>query len=257
VRRIAVLAAMPQEVAELQRLLVPDASASLPAAPTRASRDFLAGTLWDIPVVLTWTHWGKVAAAITTTHLLASYDISEVIFTGVAGGLSRGVAIGDVVVADTLIQHDIDASPLFPRHQIPLLGRDTLESDERVYEGLAAAARRFLAADLATAAPAARQRFGIHDPHVHLGQIASGDQFISDPAAAEELRGRLPAALCVEMEGAAAAQVCHDHAVPFGAVRIISDGADDSAPADFTAFLADVASSYTAGILRRYLSGRG
>lgn len=248
---------MPQEITELQMLLVPDSAASLPAAPSRADRDYLAGTLWDVPVVLAWTHWGKVAAAITTTHLLASYDVSEVIFTGVAGGLAHGVGIGDVVVADTLIQHDVDASPLFPRHEIPLLGRDTLASEERLREDLAAAARRFLSDDLAETVGAVQERFGIRDPRVHLGQIASGDQFISDPATAEELRGRLPTALCVEMEGAAAAQVCHDHDVPFGAVRIISDGADDSAPADFTAFLADVASSYTAGILRRYLSGRG
>jgi adenosylhomocysteine nucleosidase len=255
VRRIAILAAMPQEVAELQTLLFPDPDASLPAASSRAARDFRAGTLWGVPVVLAWTHWGKVAAAITATHVLAAYDVSEVIFTGVAGGLSQEVCIGDVVVADTLVQHDVDATPLFPRHEIPLLGRATFVSEVGLRDDLARAARRFLADD--PAAPDMRERFGITEPRVHLGQIASGDQFISDSATAGELRERLPQSLCVEMEGAAVAQVCHDHDVPLGVVRIISDGADASAPADFTAFLTDVASNYTAGILRRYLSGRG
>jgi adenosylhomocysteine nucleosidase len=238
--RIAILAAMPEEIAGLQSELVVDGAATLRAEPGRASRELLAGTLWDVPVVLAWTQWGKVAAAITATHVLAAYSPSAVIFTGVAGGLVPQVAIGDVVVADSLVQHDVDASPIFPRHEIPLLGRSSFTSDEGLRTELAAAAA-----------------FGIHRPQVHQGQIASGDQFISDRSVAADLTRRLPAALCVEMEGAAVAHVCHEHEVPCGVLRIVSDRADADAGIDFPAFLAQVASGYTRGIMRRYLSGRG
>jgi adenosylhomocysteine nucleosidase len=255
--RIAILAAMPEEIAGLHAQLEVDDRATLPAAPGRASRELLAGTLWDVPVVLAWTQWGKVAAAITATHVIAAYSPSAVIFTGVAGGLVPQVAIGDVVVADSLVQHDVDASPIFPRHEIPLLGRTSFSSDEGLRADLAAAADAFLAEDLPTAAPAAGERFGIQRPVVHRGQIASGDQFISDRAVATDLVRRLPATLCVEMEGAAVAHVCHEHEVPFGVVRIISDRADTDAGIDFPAFLEQIASAYTQGILRRYLRGRG
>lgn len=255
--RIAILAAMPEEIAGLRAQLVIDDAATLPAEPERASRELLAGTLWDVPVVLAWTQWGKVAAAITATHVLAAYSPSAVIFTGVAGGLVPQVAIGDVVVADSLVQHDVDASPIFPRHEIPLLGRSSFISDEGLRQDLAAAAGVFLAEDLPSAIPAAGAAFGIHRPQVHQGQIASGDQFISDRSVAADLTRRLPAALCVEMEGAAVAHVCHEHEVPCGVLRIVSDRADADAGIDFPAFLQQVASTYTLGIMRRYLRGRG
>ena len=66
----------------------------------------------------------------------------------------------------------------------------------------------------------------------------------------------LPEALAVEMEGAAFAQVCHDHGVPFAAVRTISDRADDAAHVDFLAFVRTVASRYSAALVERLLANR-
>ncbi len=66
---------------------------------------------------------GKVAAATTTTVLLTEMACQQIIFTGVAGGLGADVRVGDVVVADALVQHDMDASPLFPRYELPGPGR--------------------------------------------------------------------------------------------------------------------------------------
>lgn len=65
------------------------------------------------------------------------------------------------------------------------------------------------------------------------------------------LRHELPDALAVEMEGAAFAQVCHDFGVPLAVVRTISDRADDTAHVDFSRFLSEVASQYSAAILDR------
>lgn len=254
--RIAILAALPEEIAGLQADLVVDPAESRAAAPQHGAREFLAGELWGVPVVLVLAHWGKVAAAITTTHVLTAYSPSAVIFTGVAGSLVPQAAVGDVVVADTLVQHDMDARPIFSRHEIPLLGRAEFVSDETLRAGLTRAASDFLAEDLPHAIPQARAMFDITDPSVHEGQIATGDQFIQDPTVVADLTTRLPQALCVEMEGAAVAHVCHDHCVPYGVVRVISDRADHAASGDFSAFL-QVASAYTAGILRRFLLDRG
>ena len=103
-------------------------------------------------------------------------------------------------------------------------------------------------------------------PRLHEGMIVSGDQFIADPARLAEVRNALMAAglprpLCVEMEGAAVAQVCDEHGVPLAVMRIISDRADHSAGVDFTSFIEEVASRYARGIvegvIRRLQSTEG
>ena len=79
--------------------------------------------------------------------------------------------------------------------------------------------------------------------------IATGDIFVNSNDQAHLLRQRLPDALCLEMEGGAMAQVCHEFGVPFAVLRVISDQADHAAKADFTDFLVNLARVYTAGIL--------
>ena len=49
---------------------------------------------------------GKVNAALVTTLLADRFGCSTIVFSGVAGGLDSGLAIGDIVVADRVIQHD-------------------------------------------------------------------------------------------------------------------------------------------------------
>jgi adenosylhomocysteine nucleosidase len=91
---------------------------------------------------------------------------------------------------------------------------------------------------------------------VHEGLVVSGDQFISNLAQRDDLRARLPDALAAEMEGAAVAQVCFDFKVPFAAVRVISDRADDSAGLNFTQFIEEVAAPYGAHVIQTYLDLR-
>ena len=153
-----------------------------------------------------------------------------------AGGLGPGVRVGDVVVADTFLQHDLDASPIFPRHEVPLYGRSRFATDPALTQRLVDAARRAL--------PAAA---------LHRGLIISGDRFVSTTSEARALQTELPDALAVEMEGAAIAQVCHDYGVAYAAVRTISDRADDDAHGDFTHFVETVASPHSAAIVRALL----
>ena len=82
--------------------------------------------------------------------------------------------------------------------------------------------------------------------------MVSGDRFVATTAESAALRAALPDALAVEMEGAAVAQVCHDYAIPFAALRTISDRADDSAHVDFMRFIDQVASRYSAAVLENF-----
>jgi len=211
----AVLALMPDE----QKVVV-------------AGREFWQGHLHGHEVIAVLARIGKVAAATTATVLAERFRAGRVVFTGVAGGLGPGVQVGDVVVAGEFLQHDMDASPIFPRHEVPLYGRSRFASDCALATALCEAAR--------SALPQAR---------VHRGLVISGDRFVSTTAEARALQAELPEALAVEMEGAAFAQVCHDFGMPFAAVRTISDRADDAAHGDFLQFIRTVASPHSAAIV--------
>ena len=195
-----------------------------------------------------------MAAAATTTQLIASYDVTDIVFTGLAGAIQRGLSIGDVVIGTELIQHDMDASPIFPRYEVPLLGKALFATDAGLRARLHAAAERFLREDLAAVVPqSSRDWFRISSPRVLEGVIASGDQFINSAEEIESLRERLPKVTCVEMEGASVAQVCEEYSMPFGIVRTISDAADEKAPHDFPRFSREIAGKYSLGILERFV----
>jgi adenosylhomocysteine nucleosidase len=218
-------------------------------------RTYHVGTMRGAPVVLVFSRIGKVAAASTATELISRFKIERLIFTGVAGALSAELAVGDVVVATSLTQHDMDASPIFPRYEVPLLGISDFPSDAAIEAALAAAATRYIAEGLAgDVSEATRTAFQMHRPTVHTGQVLSGDQFIADAATLSRLREAFPRALCVEMEGAAVAQVCYEHEMPFGVIRTISDTADDSAATDFPRFLTEIASIFAHGIVQAFLA---
>ncbi len=218
-----------------------------PQSATHVGRIFWSGSMLGHPVVLALSRIGKVAAATTASALIEHFGASQIIFTGVAGGVGPGVHVGDVVVADSFVQHDMDASPLFPRYEVPL-------TDTTVWK-----AHIGLLASVSRAAEAALQNVTYEGMPVqlHQGLIASGDRFVSG---AEEVRrlvselrsvGHNPLAL--EMEGAAVAQVCADYGIPFAAIRTISDRADDSAHVDFPKFVREVAGVYACQIIMQWL----
>jgi adenosylhomocysteine nucleosidase len=245
---LAIVSAMPEEIT----LIVE----SLSGVRTRefGQRDFHIGEFHGVEAIVVFSRMGKVAAAATATQLIASYPVSEIVFTGVAGAIQRELSIGDVVVADGLLQHDLDASPIFPRYQVPLLGKSVFHADRRICDRLMRAASRFLADDLESCvARPELDFFHVSAPRVIRGIVASGDKFFSSAAEAQELHVRLPNVCCVEMEGAAVAQVCEEYSVPFGVVRTISDSADENSVHDFPRFAREIARHYSAGILSRFV----
>jgi len=218
-------------------------------------RKFHTGKFHGVEVVAVFSRYGKVAAAATVTQLLASYPVDRLIFGGVAGGVQHGLAIGDIVVATDLVQHDMDASPLFPRYEVPLLGKARFATDPNLRAALTQAARLFAEHDLADhVSQIERTFFKMTVPKVVAGMVASGDKFFASSEGVRDLRERLPGVCCVEMEGAAVAQVCDEYGVPFAVVRTISDSADENSVHDFPRFAREIARHYSKGVLLRYLN---
>ena len=246
-RPLGVLAALPEELGDLLATMRAESGV---VTHTLGRRDYHVGTVHGASCVVTLARVGKVAAAATASALIHAFDVDAIVFTGVAGGVGPGVHVGDVVVGDTLLQHDMNASPFFPCFEIPLLGRAQFDADRALAAALADACERFLADEGATLAT----RFRIRPPRVHRGLVISGDQFVASAEAVGTLRARLPDALAVEMEGAAIAQVCHEYDVPCAVVRTISDTADEHASASFASFLTELAGAYSTGILKRFFA---
>jgi adenosylhomocysteine nucleosidase len=244
---VAIVSAMHDELRALLPALHNARSVRL------GSRVFHHGQIHGHPVVLVLSGIGKVAAATTAALLIHEFKTSTLVFTGVAGGLHHDVKVGDVVVAHQLLQHDMDASPLFPRYEVPLTGRSHFEADPALAEALSGAARRCLDRAASLVGAGALRAFGVDRAVLHQGLVVSGDQFVSSQAHSTELRTLLPEALAVEMEGAAVAQVCADFGARFAVLRVISDRADDSAHIDFPRFVAEVASTYTHAIIDDWL----
>jgi adenosylhomocysteine nucleosidase len=227
---IAIVSAMHEELSAVLAL-IPDEYKEVVAG-----REFWRGHLHGQEVVAVLSRIGKVAAATTATILIEGFGVKSIVFTGVAGGLGPGVNVGDIVVADSFLQHDLDASPIFPKYEVPLYGLSRFTADPGLSARLAAAVREAL-------------------PRVtlHRGLVISGDRFVATTAESRALQLAQPEALAVEMEGAAIAQVCYDYGLPFAAVRTISDSADDAAHVDFTRFIQEVASRYSAAIVEAFM----
>lgn len=229
-----------------------------PARLVHGMRDYLHGELGGIDAVCVLSRIGKVAAAMTATTLVEKFGVTHILFTGVAGSGDPGVQVGDIVVAESLVQYDMDASPLFPRFQVPLTGLSHFSSDVQLSQHIANAAQGFLDNDFEQVIdPSEREVFQLTRPRVHRGLIASGDEFINQAARIHALGDVLPGLLAVEMEGAAVAQVCFELGIPFAVIRTISDNANEEAAHDFMRFVKSVASRYAFHIVTRFLKGAG
>ncbi len=247
ISRLAIMTAMNEEFALLAERYGAGEGVEV------AGRRFLRAESGDIELILVSSRIGKVAAASTATILINRFGADAVLFTGVAGGIHRDVQVGDVVVASHLVQHDIDLKGVlgYQRFTIPLLDLSHVPVCENMLEVAYEAA-------LSTAVHA-RYAEGVGEfvsyaPRVHRGVIASGDTFVSDVVHRRELESAIPDLLCVEMEGAAVAQVCAEHGVPYVVTRIVSDSADDAAHHDFVRFIKEAAAVGSDLLVQEFLS---
>lgn len=243
---LGIMGAMPEEI----DALLPHLAGG--SATVHAGRRFVRGRLWGQDAAVVFSRWGKVAAASTATELIVRHGVERIVFVGIAGALDPGLAPGDVVVARRLVQHDLDASPFFPPGVVPLLGVREFVADEAMSEGLLAAAESFLLARRRGGACTTTRADGARARAVRA-DVASGDRVIASREDARGVLSCVPGAACVEMEGAAVAQVCFEHSVPFACVRTISDAADHAVVESVRPFFEGLAGEYAVGILSRWI----
>jgi adenosylhomocysteine nucleosidase len=224
-RHIGILGAMPEEVGSFRSHL------EEPLSRRHGDLTLHQGRLGPHRLTLAWSGWGKVTAARAATRLLAAAGddapVDLLLFTGVAGAAARDLRQWDVLLADPAVQHDMDASPLFPRFTLPPLRRDRLHPQPALRQWALAALRQ-------AAAAGELEGFGA----VRQGLVATGDRFIACEETLAGLRRDLPGLQAVEMEGAAVAQVAIQEDVPWLVLRVISDGADGAAAQSFQDFVA-------------------
>ena len=113
-------------------------------------RTYYLGKLHGIKVVAVLSRSGKVAAATTVCTLLMDFEVDEIIFMGVAGAVDRDLNIGNVVIGERLVQHDVDARPVMARYEIPLLGETFFLSDPQRRDQARRASEKFLIETLPT-----------------------------------------------------------------------------------------------------------
>ena len=163
---IAILSALPEEQGGLVHAL------EAPERIEHAARSFWRGRLYGHDLVLALSGIGKVAAASTAATLAERFGVRRMLFTGVAGGVGEGVRIGDVVVASEYLQHDMDASPIFPRWELPGYGTAVMACDARLSAALQDAAQAYLAQPGAGYVPAAAP--GVAHRHAARAHAAPG-----------------------------------------------------------------------------------
>lgn len=196
---------------------------------------FVTGRLYGKPVVVAWTGIGKVNAAMTTTLLIEHFRPSEVIFSGIAGGVNPQLSPGDIVIAAETAHHDmgiLEEEGFYNRGVINPLDGDRnpvyLPADQRLLKLAEQAAEQVELEKIKTTV-------GERIPQIIKGIIVTGDVFVASPAKCKELREMLNAD-AVEMEGAAVAQICYQRRIPHLVVRSISDKADETAREDSMMF---------------------
>lgn len=199
--------------------------------------EYVKGTLHGKEIVIAVCGIGKVAAAMCAQTMILKYAPECIINTGVGGSLSTSLAIGDIAVAESLVQHDMDTSPLGdPVGLISGINIVNIPADNDVIN--------LLSEGIET----------LENVKGMKGVIASGDQFIASEEKKKFITDNFGAIVC-EMEGASIAQVCYINSVPFGVVRAVSDCADGSSHMDYGEFL-PIAVANAAKLIEYFVKNR-
>ncbi|WP_295418609.1 5'-methylthioadenosine/adenosylhomocysteine nucleosidase [Sulfurovum sp.] len=205
------MGAMPEEVepivAKLDNLNVVE----------YAENKYYEGSYHGHEVVVAYSKIGKVFATLTATILIEKFGCDTLLFSGVAGAISPDLKVGDLIIAKSLCQHDLDITAFgHPYGYVPE-GEVYVASDEKLRE-------------------VAKQVASQKGLTLKEGIIATGDQFVANEERKHWI-GETFKADALEMEGAAVAVVCSALNVPFFVLRAISDAADMDAGFDFDKFL--------------------
>ncbi len=225
---IGIIGAMDIEVESIKALLTDKRQENISGVC------FVCGKLSGTDVVIAKCGVGKVFAALCAEAMILKFAPEMIINIGVAGGLDKSLSIGDIVVADSVVQHDMDTSPLGdPLGLLSDINIIDIPADEKISAVLKASA----------------ESLGLV---CMTGKIASGDQFVASSEKKKFITDTFGAKSC-EMEGAAIGHVCYVNKIPFGVLRAMSDGADDGAKMDFPTF-AKLAAVNSTNVIKTFVA---
>lgn len=217
--KIGIIGAMEVEVKHIKETM------EITRVVNKASMEFCEGTYVGKEVVVVRSGIGKVNAAICAQILVDVFAVDIIINTGIAGGISDAVEIGDIVISKDVLHHDMDATGFgYALGVIPQMECSTFVADKELV-ALANQVCEELNTDIQT----------------HVGRVVTGDQFISSKEKKAWLKDTYDG-FCAEMEGVAIAQVAFLNQVKFVIIRAISDKADSTACDDYPQFEAKAAS---------------
>jgi len=203
---VAILVALEEEARALVQHLAP----STVSSPRLA---VWAGELEGTRVVLVITGVGKVSAAAAAQFTCDVFDPASLLVVGLAGATDSDGQVGQVIVASGALQHDVDARPFTDaRGMIPSVGKAVFASDPTLSERLRNATESV-----------------VDNPRaIRSGVVLTGDQVVTSRAVRDGLLAEFPGGACFDMETAAIAQVAHQNGIPWAALRITSDAADEN-----------------------------
>ena len=211
--KIGIIGAMDVEVQELISSMENITEKNI------SSSVYYEGKLQNKNIVAAKCGVGKVHAAVCAETMILKYKPNIIINRGVAGSLNSKLDIGDLVISDNVVQHDMDTSGLGdPIGFISGMNLVYIPCSKNLVKKLESSAKT------------------IEGTNAFVGTIASGDQFICSQEKKDYIVKHFNA-LCTEMEGAAIGQVCYLNNTDFCIIRAISDKADGSAHMDFPSFI--------------------
>jgi len=191
------------------------------------------GEIEGLKVMVACCGVGMKKAAAGTQLLLDTFDISKIIMSGTAGGIDGKLGIGDTVISEELVYHEITKNfPIkdcFSTEGTPLAGDAVL---------------------LGNAKRAINEKSPGHI--VYFGRTSTGKSFVRGKEFDTIIKQYAP--LCADMESTAVAHVCHINSIPFVAVRSMSDTREVSGVINFYKY-ASLASKNSFTVVKMMLRG--
>ncbi len=194
---------------------------------------FTHGKLGNNEVIIAVCGVGKVFAAMCAEIMALKFSPDVVINSGVAGAIHKELGCGDITIATSVVQHDMDTSPLGdPKGLISGINIINFNCDNDTLNSIK---------NIATQSSL----------KVLTGVIASGDKFVASKDDKDFIESTFNAVAC-DMEAGAIGHVCYVNNIPFCIIRAISDSADGKACVDYPTF-SRIAAKNAAEILCNYI----